>query len=74
MLNDAPHLVPNLLLSCAAFFALATVFRSMMAAHPGAVAMLILYGLGHAAGAGAVGAQTGRRCQGTTTQAERHRP
>ena len=47
--------LPNLFLGCAVFFALATVFRSMMAAHLGAVAVLILYGLGHAAGAGVTG-------------------
>ena len=44
--------MPNLFLSCAVFLGLATVARSMMAAHLGAVAVLILYGLGHAAGAG----------------------
>lgn len=47
--------LPDLYLGCALFFGLATAARSMMAAHLGAVAVLILYGLGHAAGGGAAG-------------------
>lgn len=38
--------LPNLLLSSAVFFALATITRSMTAAYSGAVALLVAYGLG----------------------------
>ena len=43
---------PNLVLATSVFFALATLARSAMAAYLGAVALLVLYGLGSGAGTG----------------------
>jgi hypothetical protein len=37
---------PNLVLATAVFFALATIARSALAAYLGAIALLVLYGLG----------------------------
>ncbi len=46
--------MPNLVLATAVFFALATIARSALAAYLGAVALLVLYGLG----SGSTGAST----------------